>query len=93
MEEVPEIAYDLIELSDKPLTIIYPGAKNLAKNLIARDGTMGIRISSEDFTRQLIQRFKKPIVSTSANISGTPAPAVFHEITQEILAAVDYVVE
>ncbi|WP_339739230.1 L-threonylcarbamoyladenylate synthase [uncultured Sunxiuqinia sp.] len=93
VEEVPEIAYDLIELSDKPLTIIYPGAKNLAKNLIARDGTMGIRISSEDFTRQLIQRFKKPIVSTSANISGTPAPAVFHEITQEILAAVDYVVE
>ncbi len=93
VEEVPEIAYDLIELSDKPLTIIYPGAKNLAKNLIARDGTMGIRISSEDFTRQLIQRFKKPIVSTSANISGTPAPAVFHEITPEILAAVDYVVE
>lgn len=93
VEEVPEIAYDLIELSDKPLTIIYPGAKNLAKNLIARDGTMGIRISSEDFTRQLIQRFKKPIVSTSANISGTPAPAVFDEITPEILAAVDYVVE
>nr|MBD3621658.1 threonylcarbamoyl-AMP synthase [Sunxiuqinia sp.] len=93
VEEIPEIAYDLIELSDKPLTIIYPGAKNLAKNLIARDGTMGIRISSEDFTRQLIQRFKKPIVSTSANISGTPAPAVFHEITPEILAAVDYVVE
>lgn len=93
VEEVPEIAYDLIEVSDKPLTIIYPGAKNLAKNLIARDGTVGIRISSEDFTRQLIQRFKKPIVSTSANISGTPAPAVFDEITPEILAAVDYVVE
>lgn len=93
VEEVPEIAYDLIELSDKPLTIIYPGAKNLAKNLIASDGTVGIRLTSEDFTRQLIQRFKKPIVSTSANISGTPAPAIFDEIGPEIIAAVDYVVE
>ena len=93
VEEVPEIAYDLIELSDKPLTIIYPGAKNLAKNLIARDGTLGIRLTSEDFTRQLIQRFKKPIVSTSANISGTPAPAIYDEIDPEIISSVDYVVE
>jgi len=93
VEEVPEIAYDLIELSDKPLTIIYPGAKNLAKNLIARDGTLGIRLTSEDFTRQLIQRFKKPIVSTSANISGTPAPAIYDEIDPEIISSVDYVVK
>jgi L-threonylcarbamoyladenylate synthase len=92
VEEVPEIAFDLVEVSDKPLTIIYPGAKNLAKNLIADDGSIGIRITSENFTRQLIQRFKKPIVSTSANISGAPSPAFFAEIGPKIIAAVDYVV-
>jgi L-threonylcarbamoyladenylate synthase len=92
VEEIPEIAFDLIEVSDKPLTIIYPGAKNLAKNLIAEDGSIGIRITNENFTRQLIQRFKKPIVSTSANISGAPSPAFFAEIGPEIIAAVDYVV-
>ncbi|MGQ8337250.1 L-threonylcarbamoyladenylate synthase [Sunxiuqinia sp. A32] len=93
VEEVPEIAYDLIELSEKPMTIIYPGAKNLAKNLIAEDGSIGIRVSSEDFTRRLIQRFKKPIVSTSANISGQPSPGNFSEISQDIIDAVDFVVK
>lgn len=93
VEDVPEIAYDLIEVGDKPLTVIYPGAKNLAKNLIANDGTVGIRLTSEDFTRQLIQRFKKPIVSTSANLSGAASPACFDDISPEIRAAVDYVVE
>jgi len=93
VEEVPEIAYDLIEVSDKPLTIIYPGAKNLAKNLIARDGSVGIRLTNEDFTRQLIQRFRKPIVSTSANLSGTTSPVSFDDIGSEIRDAVDYVVE
>lgn len=93
VEEVPEIAYDLIEVTEKPMTIIYSGAKNLAKNLIAQDGSIGIRVSSEEFTRQLIQRFKKPIVSTSANISGEPSPAFFDEISPEIIDAVDYVVE
>ena len=90
--EVPEIAYSLIEVNDKPMTIIYPGAKNLAKNLVAEDGTVGIRITSEEFTRELIRRFKKPIVSTSANISGEKSPSVFAEISDEIKAAVDYVV-
>ena len=93
VEEVPEIALDLIEVTEKPMTIIYPGAKNLAKNLIAQDGSIGIRITSEEFTRQLIQRFKKPIVSTSANISGEPSPTFFDEIIPEIKDAVDYVVE
>lgn len=93
VEEVPEIAYDLIEVTEKPMTIIYPGAKNLAKNLIAQDGSIGIRISSEEFTKQLIQRFKKPIVSTSANISGEPSPTFFDEISQDVIDAVDYVVE
>ena len=93
VEEVPAIAYDLIEVTDKPMTIIYPGARNLAKNLIAEDGTIGIRITSENFTRQLIQRFRKPVVSTSANISGEPSPATFADISEEIKAAADYVVK
>lgn len=92
VEEVPEIAYDLIELTDKPLTIIYDGAKNLAKNLVAKDGSIGIRITSEAFSSDLIRRFKRPIVSTSANISGKPSPANFSEIKQEMVDAVDFVV-
>ncbi len=93
VDEIPEVAFDLIELSEKPVTIIYDGAKNLAKNLIASDGSIGIRISSENFTRQLIQRLKKPIVSTSANISGDPSPANFSGINDKIKSSVDYVVK
>lgn len=93
VEEVPEIAYDLIELTDKPLTIIYDGAKNLAKNLFAEDGSIGIRLTTEQFSGDLIRRFKRPIVSTSANISGKPSPACFAEIAQEIIDSVDYVVK
>ncbi|MDX9881487.1 MAG: L-threonylcarbamoyladenylate synthase [Prolixibacteraceae bacterium] len=92
VEEIPEVAYDLIELSEKPVTIIYDGAKNLAKNLIASDGSIGIRITSENFTRQLIRQFKKPVVSTSANVSGGPSPVCFSEISEEIKSAVDYIV-
>jgi len=93
VDEVPEIAFDLIEVSDKPLTIIYDGAKNLAKNLVAEDGSIGIRITTEAFSSELIRRFKRPIVSTSANISGKNSPACFDEIDQEIIVAVDYVVK
>lgn len=93
MQEVPEIAYSLIEVTDKPMTIIYPDAKNLAPNLLAEDGSVGIRITTERFTQQLIQRFRKPIVSTSANISGEPSAAIFAEVSEEIKNAVDYVVE
>lgn len=93
INEVPEIAWDLIEVTDQPLTIIYPGAKNLAPNLIASDGSIGIRITNEEFTQQLIQRLRKPLVSTSANISGQKTPQNFDEITEEIINAVDYVVE
>jgi len=93
VDEVPDIAYDLIELTDKPLTIIYNAAKNLAKNLIADDGSIGIRITSEAFSSELIRRFKRPIVSTSANISGNPSPTCFNEIDQEIIDSVDYVVK
>lgn len=93
IEEVPEIAFDLIEVSDKPITVIYPNAKFLAPNLVAEDGSIGIRITKEKFTQQLLQRFRKPIVSTSANIHGEPAPKNFPEISDEIKQAVDFVVE
>jgi L-threonylcarbamoyladenylate synthase len=92
LTEVPEIAWDLIEVADTPLTIIYPGAKNLANNLLANDGSIGIRITNEPFTQQLIQRFRKPIVSTSANISGLRSPQNFTEISDEIKKMVDYIV-
>lgn len=93
VDEVPEIAFDLIELTEKPLTIIYDGAKNLAKNLVAEDGSIGIRITTEAFSSELIRRFKRPIVSTSANISGRMSPGCFDEIEQEIIESADYVVK
>lgn len=92
VEEVPAVAWDLIELADKPLTIIYDGARNLAPNLIAADGSVGIRVTREEFSKGLCARFRKAIVSTSANISGEPSAATFAEISPEILSAVDYVV-
>ncbi len=88
----PPIVWDLIELADKPLTIIYSNARNLASNLLAEDGSVGIRITNENFSRQLCQRFRKAIVSTSANISGQPSPANFSEVSEEIKSLVDYVV-
>jgi len=91
--DLPEIALDLIECSDRPLTIIYSGAKNLALNLIAFDGTIGIRITKESFSQELCRRFGKPIVSTSANFSGEPSPANFSEINSEIFRLVDYTVK
>jgi len=91
--EVPEIAWDLVEVATTPLTVIYPGAKNLAKNLIAEDGSIGIRFTKEVFTAQLLQRFRRPLVSTSANISGEKSPAFFDEISEEIKNQVDYIVE
>lgn len=90
--EVPDMAWDLIELTTKPLTIIYPGARNLASNLISSDGTIGIRITEEAFSKKLCEMFRKPIVSTSANISGEKSPATFSEISDEIIQAADYVV-
>lgn len=90
--EVPDIALDLIELSEKPVTIIYSGARNLAPNLIADDGSIGIRITNENFSKELCRRFRKPLVSTSANISGQVAPANFTEINPHIKDNVDYVV-
>ncbi len=92
VREVPEIAWDLIELSDRPLTLIYDGAKNLAPNLIALDGSIGIRVTHEPFSQTLCHQFRRPIVSTSANISGTPSPARFNQIQDEVKNGVDYIV-
>lgn len=92
VQDVPDVAWDLIDLADKPLTIIYSGARNLAPNLLAEDGSVGIRVTNEEFSRRLCQQFRKAVVSTSANISGQPAPANFSEISEEIKSAVDYVV-
>ena len=92
VQDVPEVAWDLIELADKPLTIIYSGARNLAENLLAEDGSVGIRVTNEEFSKRLCQQFRKAIVSTSANISGQPSPKSFNEISEEVKSAVDYIV-
>ncbi|MCD7851169.1 MAG: threonylcarbamoyl-AMP synthase [Parabacteroides sp.] len=91
--EIPDIAWDLIEVADKPLTVIYPHARNLAGNLLGEDGSVGIRITNEEFSRKLCARFRKPLVSTSANISGEPSPANFSEISDVIKNGVDYIVK
>jgi L-threonylcarbamoyladenylate synthase len=92
VRDVPEVAWNLIDLADKPLTIIYSGARNLAANLLAEDGSVGIRVTNEDFSKRLCQQFRKAIVSTSANISGQPSPKNFSEISEEVKSAVDYIV-
>lgn len=93
VKTVPEMALTLIEINDKPMTIIYPGATGLAPNVIAPDGTAGIRVPRHEFCTRLISRFRKPVISTSANISGMPAPACFREIAPEIIRGVDCVVD
>lgn len=104
VKEIPEMAIQLVEVNDKPMTIIYPGAvcgvgmedksfHCLAYNTVAEDGTVGIRIPMMDFCQQLVSRLGRPIVSTSANISGAPTPRKFSEISEEIKSAVDHVVD
>lgn len=93
VQDVPAVAWDLLDVADKPLTIIYSGARNLAPNLLAEDGSVGIRVTGEEFSKALCFRFRKAIVSTSANVSGQPSPRTFAEISDEIKNAVDYVVE
>lgn len=90
--DIPNMAWDLIEYATKPLTIIYPQGKNLAPNLLAEDKSIGIRITNEMFSKTLCTRLRRPIVSTSANISGQPAAKNFAQIPNEILTAVDYAV-
>ncbi len=90
--KVPDLAYDLMDLATKPTTIVYEAPKGVAKNLIAADNTLGVRVATDNFCQNLIKRFKKPIVSTSANISGEASPTCFAEISEEILKGVDYIV-
>ena len=92
VKDVPEIAWDLIENTDRPLTIIYDSVNGLAPSVKAEDGSAGIRIVKDEFCEKLIRKFGKPIVSTSANISGEPTPSTFAEIKNEIKLQVDYVV-
>ena len=93
VRKVADVVWDMIGLATKPLTIIYENANGLAPNLLAEDGSVGIRVTSEEFSKELCYRFQKPIVSTSANVSGEPTPQTFAEITDEIKNAVDYVVK
>ncbi len=93
VRDIPDAAYDMMELTNKPLTLILDGAKNLAHNLIAEDGSIGIRVTSESYSHDICYRFGKAIVSTSANISGQPSAAIFPEISQEIKDGVDYIAQ
>lgn len=92
VEEVPDLAWDLITMSEKPLSIIYDKAKNLAPSVVAEDGSVGIRVCKEPFVKALLQQFRKPIVSTSANVSGQPTPKTFTKISKEVKEGVNYVV-
>jgi L-threonylcarbamoyladenylate synthase len=89
---IPPMASEIISVSENPVTIVYPGCKNLAPSVIAEDGTAGIRITHDRFCSELITRFRKPVVSTSANISGEEPPQNYSEIQPEIIKAADYVV-
>jgi L-threonylcarbamoyladenylate synthase len=93
VHEVPAVAWDLIELSEKPLTIIYDKVGGMAPNVVAEDGSCGIRVCKDEFVNTLLHKFGRPLVSTSANISGKTAPHNFAEISEEIKNAVDYVVD
>lgn len=91
VRNVPDVAWQLFDCAEDPTTIILDGAINLAPNLIAEDGSIAMRITREEFSKQLCYRFQKPIVSTSANISGEPTAQNYCDISQEIIDAVDYI--
>ena len=93
VRNVADVTWDMIEMAEKPLTIIFDQAVGLAPNLLAEDGSVGLRITKEEFSKELCFRFQKPIVSTSANISGEPTARTFDEISDDIKNAVDYVVK
>ena len=91
IRNVPDVEWDLFSLATKPTTIILDGAQGLAPNLIAEDGSIAMRITNEEFSKELCYRMQKPVVSTSANISGEPAAQNYRDISPELLEAVDYV--
>ena len=91
VEDVPEVAYDVLKYAKKPTTIIYDNPIRVSERLIAEDNTLGIRVARDPFVGKLLKKFKKPIVSTSANFSGEPAPAKFKDIDPKLIELVDYV--
>jgi L-threonylcarbamoyladenylate synthase len=93
VKKVHPVAYELIERYQEPLTIIYPGAMNVARNVIAEDGTVAIRIVRDEFCSRMIAMFNRPVVSTSANLSGAPAPISFSKISPEIKEGVDFIAD
>lgn len=93
VEEIPEVAYDILKYAVKPTTIIYDDPIRVSENIIAPDNTLALRVVQDDFCKQLCRKFRRPIVSTSANISGQPTPGSFNEISKEIKDGVDYIVD
>lgn len=93
VEEVPEIAWDLVEFAEDPLTVIYPKGKNVSKHLLAPDGSIAIRLLKDEFCKGLVYRYQRAIVSTSANISGDPSPKDFSSVAKEIKDQVDYILQ
>lgn len=91
--DVPEMAWEIIDLSEKPVTIVYENPKGLPKEILAEDGSIGIRLVKDDFCKRLISKLNKPLVSTSANFSGEKSPMKFSDISQELISAVDFAVE
>ncbi|WP_267401527.1 MULTISPECIES: L-threonylcarbamoyladenylate synthase [unclassified Chryseobacterium] len=91
--DVPEMAWEIIDLSEKPVTIVYENPKGLPKELLAEDGSIGIRLVKNDFCKKLITKLNKPLVSTSANFSGEKSPMKFSDISAEMIDLVDYAVE
>lgn len=91
--EVPDLAWELVAVTEEPLTIVYPEGINLPATVLASDGSVGIRVTVDEFCRELIRRFGKPVISTSANLSGESFPSCFVEISEEIKSRVDYIVK
>ncbi len=90
---VPEVAWQLIDCATRPLTLVLQGADGVAPSLLAEDGSLGVRVTSDEFSKQMCYRLQRPIVSTSANISGSPTPQTFREISPLIVEQMDYVVQ
>ncbi|MBP6386430.1 MAG: threonylcarbamoyl-AMP synthase [Pseudarcicella sp.] len=91
--EIPEIAWNLVEFAEKPLTVIYPKGKNVAPNILAADGSIAIRLVKDTFCKGLVYQFERAIVSTSANLSGMESPKKFTDISPQITESVDYILE
>ena len=91
VDDIPDAAFQLIDVAVEPLTIVYDSAHGVAPQLLAADGSIGVRITEEPFSRRLCHTLRKPLVSTSANVSGDPTPLCFSDITPQIIQAVDYV--